>query len=542
MTRAALSLLLVIGLTGSALAAVPPQLPIQGRLTNSGNALNGSHPAVFRLYDAPTGGNLLWTEGQTLQLENGLFSALLGQTTTLPVSLFAGQTLWLETEADATVLTPRQPLVSVAYSFRAQRSDTASVALSGATGNEVWATDGTNVWRTQGKVGIGTSTPIAALDVLGQAKIGGLGFIDDWPEVMWNAYYDGANTVYYANHPAFRVLNDFSSGLLRMSTSTGGLPGAQVNWQNGLILRPDNSVSIGTDSHEGPLTVYGTPLSPANMVVLRNTAPGGGPMTFSIGATGANLPAGMYGIGDENDTRLTINRNSGNVGIGTSSPDQKLRLNGMMGFGPTTWTQPSTRGMFLYHAGAGGGNLYAYDYTAGQGDPIGMSGSKVVLATYNSSGAFDGAKVTVLGNGNVGVGTENPTFKLHVVGDLCVTGMKNRLVSTKYGDLRLNANESAYAWFSTEGEARLTNGRARINLDPTFLATVTINSANPLRAYVTFYGPHGAFYVERDATGFTVVDRSGGQAPFSWKIEAKQKGYENTYLEPVERTAAVQGR
>jgi hypothetical protein len=50
--------------------------------------------------------------------------------------------------------------------------------------------------------------------------------------------------------------------------------------------------------------------------------------------------------------------------------------------------------------------------------------------------------------GNVGIGTPNPTAKLHVIGDFVATGSKSALVETaSYGKRQLYAMESPENWF-----------------------------------------------------------------------------------------------
>jgi len=126
-----------------------------------------------------------------------------------------------------------------------------------------------------------------------------------------------------------------------------------------------------------------------------------------------------------------------------------------------------------------------------------------------------------------------------VNGGLNVSGTKCRVVTTDYGQLKMNAAESAHALFmDDEPSARLINGRCRVNLSPKFLATVTVNGRYPIAVNVTFYGRHsGEWYVERNDSGFTVIDPSGSNAEFSWEVRARQKTYEDTYLDPVTVTA-----
>ena len=52
--------------------AVPLQITQQGRINDSsGQSLEGSQFVVFRIYDAETGGNVLWDEILTVQFTNG---------------------------------------------------------------------------------------------------------------------------------------------------------------------------------------------------------------------------------------------------------------------------------------------------------------------------------------------------------------------------------------------------------------------------------------------------------------------------------------
>src|SRR5947209_5089787 len=72
-----------VALVGSAaLAAVPHGLTDQGRLFDSaGGALQGTVSITFSLYAAPSGGAPLWTETQSIALDEGYFSAQLGAVT-----------------------------------------------------------------------------------------------------------------------------------------------------------------------------------------------------------------------------------------------------------------------------------------------------------------------------------------------------------------------------------------------------------------------------------------------------------------------------
>ena len=454
-------------IASAVMATVPNTMNVQGRLLNAGNPMSGSHPATFRIYDAATGGALLWTENSSLTVQGGIFTAIIGSTTPIPTIVFASQSRWLEVTVDGTTLTPRLQLTTNGYAFRSQHADTANFALSAPSANvNLWSTDGTNVYRLTGKVGVATSTP-----------------------------------------------------------------------------------------------------------------------------------------------------------------DQDLGINGMIGVYPKAWVQPTTRGMFMWHGSnpSDGGSIYAYDYTAGHGNPIGMSGSNVGFSTYGADGLYSGVHLfvqqdgnvgvgtmsplynldvhstdpthglnwtvdggtengsfvrfgsnnsrgaVILGNptpagggpadeaailqttggwqwtkqlnimGNVGINTNNPTSTLYVNGSFTASGMKCRAVEgTKYGTLYFNAVESGTADFTDRGEGLLVNGPCHVELNPKWLAGVTIDDTHPMQVTITaYYGPHGGQeHVQRAKTGFTLIDPSGSNAMFGWRVEAHQKGYEDRYLDRPEPTAA----
>src|SRR5271154_6858169 len=81
---------------GSAMASVPQLLTEQGQLLDSsGNPVAGSIQISFAIYDTPTGGTALWSEAQTVTLDEGFFSAILGETVRIPPNLFNGASLYL---------------------------------------------------------------------------------------------------------------------------------------------------------------------------------------------------------------------------------------------------------------------------------------------------------------------------------------------------------------------------------------------------------------------------------------------------------------
>lgn len=102
-------------------AGAPLKISFQGRLDEGGQPAEGSKNFVFKLYDALSGGTLVWTgASQPVALANGVFSAVLSAgTPALSTAAFAGAR-YMEITVDGVPLSPRQEMVSAPYAMVAQ--------------------------------------------------------------------------------------------------------------------------------------------------------------------------------------------------------------------------------------------------------------------------------------------------------------------------------------------------------------------------------------------------------------------------------------
>lgn len=104
---------------------LPLRINIQGKLTDlSGAPLNGPQTVTFKIYNSPVGtaggAPVLFTESQTLQADNGVFSTHLGSTALLTPELFAGASAYLGiTVSPDSEMMPLQQLVMSPYAFTA---------------------------------------------------------------------------------------------------------------------------------------------------------------------------------------------------------------------------------------------------------------------------------------------------------------------------------------------------------------------------------------------------------------------------------------
>ena len=110
-----------------AFAAPPQTINYQGYLTNPGGTpVNSAVVMTFRLYSVASGGAALWTETQlSVNVTSGNFNTVLGATT--PITLPFDVPYWLTVAINADgEMSPRQPLASSPYAFRAASLDSAA--------------------------------------------------------------------------------------------------------------------------------------------------------------------------------------------------------------------------------------------------------------------------------------------------------------------------------------------------------------------------------------------------------------------------------
>ena len=322
-------------------------------------------------------------------------------------------------------------------------------------------------------------------------------------------------------------------------SALAGPGGGDGLWQtNGSsVWRSGGNVGIGLANPQSGLDVIGNiklRLSAAgnNSGMSLSTAPEAPSIGFHASDNSERFTLATTFSADNNNDLLRFNgsvagnalvlKGNGNVGLGTASPAERLHVAGNARLEGSVYLGEN-QGVNFH---ATGGDIPVLSMTSTANVTM-LAGNTMYFGLINGGG-------TVMSIDHTGL--------VRVSGDLCVTGQKNRVVETPYGALKFNATESAAAWFTTEGEARLDHGRRRIDLDPTFLAAVTVDNSHHLVVNVTFYGPHGDFYVSRDATGFSVIDPSTSDSEFSWEVKAKQKGYEDIYLQSVQETATHPGR
>jgi len=361
----------------------------------------------------------------------------------------------------------------------------------------------TNGLIIQGNVGIGTTNPGALLDVAGVMRISGdinqitsgtygsitsiayndvvwagprIGFtrgrgtisskeaVQDGDTVGWFDFfgYDSPTSNVRAGQFVMKVDGAVSSGIvpgkfiISTADSSGTNTARLTAYANDNIIMATNggNVGIGTTTPGANLHVVST--SGANQFRAQRS----GDTTYMDFGVGADLsvfnvvnPTSGYGYAFKvgGDTKVSID-NSGNVGIGTTTPQWLLN------------PYSATAAQLSLSAGAGvsqwafrnaGGNLYVAPTT--------------VAGTATSTTAL-----TILNSGNVGIGTTSPlsTLSIKADGTLAIPYATNPSI-TRVGELGVNTATSSL---------RFHDGTAERSLYPVQYKSFTVASSTWLNA------------------------------------------------------------
>lgn len=296
------------------------------------------------------------------------------------------------------------------------------------------------VVRSSGNVGIGTTIPDKTLHIVGNLKIQdgtqSHGFVlttDAWGNASWQAPVGTSDNL--GNHIANQNL---SLGTHWLSGDGDG---------EGISIDSSGNVGIGTTAPNHTLEVQGGNIALHRnhlLQFLRNDGSpaaqigsdwsglslyenrGGTTTQFKIATTGD-----AFEFLHNSESRLHIN-SAGNVGIGTDLPDALLHVDGAIHAGLSDQTilhsltnesgTPTGDGFRLRNSiNFFGANLDAVVFEKTDENNADPDGGFAFVNTGND-GAVNPAMV-IKGNGNVGVGTSNPTYPLHVTGETKINGI-----------------------------------------------------------------------------------------------------------------------
>jgi len=512
------AILLVTGavlcaLAPAVLGVVPNHINFQGTLTDSGgNGVTGTRSLQFHLYADSVGGTALWNETHSsVTVTDGLFHVSLGSTQSFPDTLFNGQDLWLETTVGSETLSPREKVATVPYAFLSENannvswadsscyaavSDTASYAFE-ASPDDDWVLLDNNVYRLTGNVGIGTPSPAQKLDVDGTAQMTGF------------KMSTGASAGYFLTSDASGS-GTWQPGLAGAGT-TNYLPKytGSLTLGNSAIYQNGSYIGIGTTVPDADLCVYGS----VGTLKLWNPGTGTGYNGLQLGFNSSssldavlwNREAGVLRFGTNDAERMLISAD-GNIGIGTSTPAQKLDVAGtiqMTGFKMGTG---ASAGRILTSDASGVGTWQSTSWVSG-------SGTSGYVPQFTGTSTLGNSQIYQTGN-YVGIGTTVPDVELCLYGQVGTLKIWNPGTGTGYNGLQLgfasNSSLDGVLWNRENGCLEFaTNDQARMYISPE--GDVGIGTTLPsskLQVWGTIYSSTGG-YKYPDGTTQTTAGVTG---------------------------------
>jgi hypothetical protein len=257
--------------------------------------------------------------------------------------------------------------------------------------------------------------------------------------------------------------------------------------------------------------VFGEVASPAGYGVLGANTSSGTPGTLSIGVVGLSQ-AGYGGVGVEG-----LSAYIGVLGTASGASNTSTEFGGLPGVWGDTGGAPETN-----YVGVVG---TADDNSAGN---FFNNSPQATLFLGNNSTANSTDLVLIAKGDNVG-----GLCTIDVSGNLSCNGKIGGAASVDSGarKVALYAMQSPENWFEDAGSGLLSNGSARIELDPTFAQTV--NAGVEYHVFLTPKGDSEGLYVSNETPqGFEVHEQRGGHSniAFDYRIMAKRVGYEKVRL------------
>jgi hypothetical protein len=314
------------------------------------------------------------------------------------------------------------------------------IAASGTAGDVITFTQSMTL-TASGQLGIGTTSPATALDVVGgaytntTAKFGAgmpIYLINNDPHIGFNTYYDsgwkyGAGS---SSNFAGALGCASSTGDFTLQTSTaGGNAGNAVTFAALMTWKQNGNIGIGTSTPGARLEINSNSTLPVIRARYNST------FYTDYDSNGIDFrgAAQTFDIKDNGALAVRI-ASGGNVGIGTSSPQGKLSVDG----GDIRFNSGNAAANYYvslnHNSSNDGGIIWARNNTPDWQMVNATSGDFWMYSYGTATVAFMLQRAT----GNVGIGTNAPEFKLDVVGGNAringvMVGKGSNSVSTNLG-------------------------------------------------------------------------------------------------------------
>ncbi len=402
-------------------AAMGTVFTYQGRLIHNSEATDGPHDFEFKLYDSPVGGNQLadTIDINDLDVIDGYFTVELDFN---DPNVFNGDACWLGISvrpgdgSSFTALSPRQQLTPAPYAIYAEN----------AGADSDWMVSEDNLYSIpSGRVGIGTTSPSSKLhvedDTTGSVQI----TIHNQNDAGSERLFFGTSTASDAGILVYGSTNTSYPGKWRFLNNKTS---AHFDWlTNGsarMTLTNNGNLGIGTTSPESSLHIR------SQQPEVRFEESDESNKKWHIAGYNSGLLFAETGEGNA----MFIDE-GGRVGIGTTSPAQKLDVSGYVV--ASRYYDRDNTSYYLDPASTTDSAKFAGDVGIGTTTPESklhirssqpevrfeesdQSNKKWQIAGFNSGLAFIetgvGYALQIEPGGNVGIRTINPSAGLHLKG------------------------------------------------------------------------------------------------------------------------------
>jgi hypothetical protein len=488
---------------GSATYDIPHQINYQGMLTNNaGDPLTGNFDILFKIYNHPSSGSMLWDELQTgVWVNEGLFNVILGSVDPIDLDFYETDQYWLDITVGGVGgehMPQRLEFTSVAFAYRAQRADTAVYAIQAESYPHNHDADYVNVIGLDSIVQIDPDGHTSALTVKAYG----------WSDVALRVKNSGEWCCIRPD--GIKSRSDHGNGLYIDSAGTDGIE---------IINVGDDGISMDDIHDEG---------------IYMNDVAGDGIWLNDIEGVG------IY-VNDANASALYVKKSSYGVWIDSTkagcdgfyvryAEDDGLTVNHADDNGVYVGNADDN-GLHVYHADDYG--VYVYD-----SDNDGIRVQSADGDGIEAYGTAGGGELFSLASG--GFGLQCHSFNnlstnggLWVFGYGGITGTWSTKLSSSSGDVPGFMVSSRDVELIASGTGTLIAGQAQISFEPEFQEAVS--SEIPVKVVLTAQGaPSGLLYVaSKSNQGFSVerleipdLAIKSGDVTFDWIAIGRQKGYE----------------
>ncbi len=304
-------------------ANVPTIVTYQGKLLVNGSVATTTQSMKFVLYDALSGGTALYSASSTTSspqavsttLSNGFFTVNLGDTGTnsLDPTIFKNNSaVYLEVIIGSETLSPRKRLTAAPYAFNAKYLDGISATATPQTSAYIPIADssGNFNFKTVTSTGLyvsGTST-LASTTISGLLSVTGNSSFGTITSGTWNG------TVISNAYGGTGQNSSGWTGFVKVTAgtwSTSTISVSDLSNSSTLALLASNQTFTGLNTFSVTTTLATTTISSSTIGSLNVTN------NTSVGNTLSVIGTALFGA---------TTSFSGNIGIGTSTPQQKLHI------------------------------------------------------------------------------------------------------------------------------------------------------------------------------------------------------------------------